>query len=74
MNLMNNLISIIAIHFEIHKLFLVFDSLSEKCIGLTNSVGCPIYLECSTLTLLEEFTRNSLTTGDSNGAAGTSSG
>ena len=60
-------------YFETHDLLLAFDSLAEQCIPLTNSVGCPIYLECSTLTLFEEFTGNSLTTGDSYSAAVTSS-
>jgi hypothetical protein len=60
-------------YFETHDLLLAFDSLSEQCVTLTNSVGCPIYLECSTLTLFEEFAGNSLTTGDSYSAAGTSS-
>jgi len=54
-------------NFETHDLLLAFDG------ALTNSVGCSIYLECSALTLFEEFTGNSLTTWDSNSAAGTSS-
>jgi hypothetical protein len=72
-NLLNNLISISAIHLETHVWFLAFDILSEQCVILTNGVGSPIYLECSTLTLFEEFTGNSLTSGDSYSATGTSS-
>lgn len=60
-------------NFETHDLFSALDILSEQCIGLTNSVGCPIYLECSTLTLFEEFTGNSLTSGNRYCAAGTGS-
>lgn len=60
-------------NFETHVLLSAFDSSFEQCIKLTNSVGCPIYLECSTLTFFEEFTSNSLTAGDSCIPAGTTS-
>jgi hypothetical protein len=64
---------VMQFNFETHVLLLAFDSLFEQFITLTNSVGCPIYLECSTLTLFEEFTSNGLTAGDSYSAAGSSS-